>query len=90
MRNLTLAIPEETLQKARVRAVKEGTSVNEVIRKYLEEYGSQEDRIRDAMDRVLEAAAKYVASAGSGAAGKVGKRKWSREETHERDSSRGR
>ena len=34
MRNVTLAIEEETLRKARVRAVKEGTTVNELIRKY--------------------------------------------------------
>jgi hypothetical protein len=59
MKNVTLAIEAEVLQKARVRAAKEGTSVNEVVRKYLAEYGSREERIRDAMDRVLEIAAKY-------------------------------
>ncbi len=59
MRNVTLAIEEDVLQSARVRAAKEGTTVNAVIRKYLAEYGSQDDRIREAMDRVLEAAAKY-------------------------------
>lgn len=81
MRNVTLAIEEDILQKARVRAAREGTSVNEVIRRYLAEYGGREDRIRAAMDRVLEEAAKYH--------GRSVGRRWTREEIHERKPPRG-
>jgi plasmid stability protein len=80
MTNLTLAIPEEDLQKARIRAAKEGTSVNEVVRRFIAEYGSSEERIRDAMDRVLEAAAKYRGTM---------KGKWNREEIYEERFRRG-
>jgi hypothetical protein len=57
--NLTLRIPDEDLKRARIRAIEEGTSVNEVVRKWIKEYGEREDRIRAAMDRVLEASARY-------------------------------
>ena len=38
MANLTLSIDDKLLQAARVRAVSEGTSVNEVCRKAIESY----------------------------------------------------
>lgn len=38
MANLTLSIDEKLLQAARVRAVKEGTSVNEICRQAIEAY----------------------------------------------------
>ena len=38
MANLTLSIDDKLLQAARLRAVKEGTSVNEVCRQALEAY----------------------------------------------------
>jgi hypothetical protein len=46
--NLTLSIDEKLLQAARVRAVKEGTSVNEICRKAIEAYARAEsnDRVR--------------------------------------------
>jgi hypothetical protein len=59
MANLTLKIPDEELKRARIRAIGEGTSVNEVVRKWIKEYGERDDRIRAAMDRVLEASARY-------------------------------
>ncbi len=80
MRNLTLAIPEDVLRKARIRAVKDGTSVNEVVRRHLEEYGSQEERIREAVARILEASAKYHGRAVRGPGG----RRWTREELYDR------
>ena len=81
MRNVTLAIEEEVLKKARVRAAKEGTSVNAVIRKFLADYGSREERIRSAMAAVLEAAAKYE--------GRLPKKRWTRDEIHVRNPRRG-
>jgi hypothetical protein len=38
MANITLSIDDTLLQAARVRAVKEGTSVNEVCRRAIEAY----------------------------------------------------
>jgi hypothetical protein len=38
MANLTLSLDEKLLQAARLRATKEGTSVNEICRKAIENY----------------------------------------------------
>ena len=46
MANITLSIEDALLQAARVRAVKEGTSVNEICRRAIEQYARrQEDRL---------------------------------------------
>lgn len=42
MANLTLSIEDRLLQAARVRAVREGTSVNEICRKAIENYAKAE------------------------------------------------
>ena len=56
MANITLAIDDALLQAARVRAVKEGTSVNEVCRRAIEQYARRSgDRI--ARYRALQAEA---------------------------------
>ena len=44
MANLTLAIDDKLLQAARVRAVHEGTSVNEVCRRAIENYARADGR----------------------------------------------
>ena len=46
MANLTLSIDDKVLQTARVRAVKEGTSVNEICRKAIENYARANARNR--------------------------------------------
>ncbi|MBI5275033.1 MAG: hypothetical protein HY854_01100 [Burkholderiales bacterium] len=38
MANLTLSVDDKLLQDARIRAVKEGTSVNEICRRAIEDY----------------------------------------------------
>lgn len=43
MANITLSIDDALLQAARVRAVKEGTSVNEVCRRAIELYARRRD-----------------------------------------------
>ena len=46
MANITLSIDDALLQAARIRAVKEGTSVNEVCRRAIEQYARRrEDRL---------------------------------------------
>jgi hypothetical protein len=42
MSNITLAIDETLLREARIKAVKEGTSVNEICRKAIEQYVGRE------------------------------------------------
>lgn len=44
MTNLTITVDEETLRRARVRAIEEGSSVNAVLRDYLTRYADNRDR----------------------------------------------
>lgn len=49
MANLTLSIDDDLLRAARVRAVQEGTSVNEICRQAIERYArpdTPEERVR--------------------------------------------
>jgi hypothetical protein len=55
--------------------------VNELVRKYLAEYGSSEERIQGALDRVLEIAAEYK--------GRIKGGKFNREEIYEERTRRG-
>jgi hypothetical protein len=54
--NITLSIDEALLQAARVRAIKEGTSVNEICRSAIEVYARRQDdrlaRFRELQARV--------------------------------------
>lgn len=56
MANVTLSIDDSLLQAARVRAIKEGTSVNEICRRAIEVYARRQDdrlaRYRELLARV--------------------------------------
>ena len=56
MANITLSIDDALLQAARVRAVKEGTSVNEICRQAIEAYARRRDdraaRYRELLARI--------------------------------------
>ena len=57
MANLTLAIDQSTLDKARERALAEKTSVNALVRDWLEKYASQRERAEKLialMDEIYE------------------------------------
>ena len=73
--NVTLSIDEETLVRARELAARRGTSLNQMIRDYLEEVAS--DLSSDEIVRELNA----LWESGSGDSGG---RRWTREELHER------
>ena len=76
MANLTLKIDEKLLRRARIRALEEGTTVNQVVRNYLTQYAvPRADRMR-AFRRFLEIAEQARASSGG--------RKLKRDELHER------
>jgi len=76
MANLTIALHDDLLQKARVRAAELGTSVNAVLREYLEEWTDRKAAQRRAIESFIEASKRSKASSGG--------RKWTRDEIHER------
>ena len=77
MSNLTLAVNEETLRKARIRAMQRGTSVNALVRDYLERLAGE--------SQAAEGVAEFLAVVeGSGASSDRGGRAWTRDELYER------
>jgi plasmid stability protein len=77
MANLTIAIDDEVLRKARIRALEQGTSVNALLRDYLVTFVA-DDHIHAIVNGIVE----HVESCrgGSGAEGRT----WTREDLHER------
>jgi plasmid stability protein len=74
--NLTLAIDDELLRRARIRALESGTSVNAAVRDFLVSYtgaSQQEATVRTLIGLAADA------GASSGEAG----RRWSREAIYE-------
>ena len=79
--NLTLSIDDELLKRARVRAVQEGTSVNAVVRDYLERYAHT-----DASDKAMR---RFLGIADASDAGSVGTgRTWARSDIYEHRAER--
>jgi plasmid stability protein len=76
MANLTIAIDDEILKRARLRATEQGTSVNAVVRAYLEQYAGSRSAQEQALLKLL-ALSKQTSS-------RRGRRTWTRDELHER------
>ena len=76
MANLTVTIDDEVLRSARLRALEQGTSVNALLRAYLESYAGLRDRRAQAVTELLTLS-------GSSSSGR-GDRRWTRAEIHER------
>lgn len=76
MSNLTITVEEETLKKARIRALTEGTSVNEVLRSFLESYAGVKAEQAAALREIIEIARLSKSR-------RLGKR-WTRDELYER------
>jgi plasmid stability protein len=76
MTNLTIAVDEDLLRRARIRALEQGTSVNALLRDYLEAFTGASNARRRAVDRLL--ALSEAARSGRG------DRRWTRDELHER------
>ena len=66
MANLTITIDEEILKQARLRALREGTSVNRLLRERLEGYVRDDRRRRKAIRDLL----RLSRSARSGSGGR--------------------
>jgi plasmid stability protein len=76
MANLTITVDDQLLRQARVRAAELGTSVNAVLRDYMQAWvGASEER--NAAIRALVERSERARSA-------RGRRRWSRDELHER------
>jgi hypothetical protein len=76
MRNVTLAIDEATLRKARRIAAERSTSLNAMVREFLEELTEREGRAEEARRRIVELCRQSRAE--------IGERSRTRAELHER------
>lgn len=76
MVNLTIALDDELLKQARIRAVEQDTSVNAVLREYLSSYVGVTSKREEAVKNLLRLSKR----ARSGR----GRRTWTRDELHER------
>jgi hypothetical protein len=76
MANLTITVDDEILRRARIRALEQDTSVNSVLRDYLEAFAAAGTTWNQAADEILRLS--------SQASGGRGKRRWTRDELHER------
>ena len=74
MANLTIAVDDDLLRRARIRALEAGTSVNALLRSYLESFVG---------DERMTGRRNVVATADALATG-VGEVTWSRDDLHER------
>jgi hypothetical protein len=77
MKNITLAVEEEVLDKVRIVAAEKRTTVNAMVREYLLEIAGRDEKIENARRRLLELMEQSKGDMGPGW-------KWSREETYER------
>lgn len=76
MPNLTISVDAELLKRARIRALGNGSSVNALLREYLEAYA---DPGRD-QERAIRGLQDLADRCRSGSGG----RRWSRDELYER------
>lgn len=76
MANLTISIEDELLKRARVRAAVEGTSVNAVLRAYLEDWTTRRQVYRDAGEDFIRIVGAWKAGSGG--------RHWTRDELYDR------
>ena len=76
MKNVTIALDDSLLREARRIAADRSTTLNAMIRGFLEELARQESRAVTARRRIVELCQDTQAE--------VGPRTWSRDELHER------
>ena len=79
MANLTITIDERLLKRARMRALEDGTSVNALLRAYLERYAGSADAA-EALGGFVRLARRSAATSGPRG------RTWTRDELHDRDA----
>ncbi len=76
MKNVTIALDEVTIREARRIALERSTSLNAMIREFLEELTVRESRCGAARERIVKLSRESRAQ--------VGERNWKRDDLHER------
>lgn len=76
MRNITLSVDEKVLAVVRRHAAEQNSSVNALVREYLTNLASHEDRANSARARLRELSARSQ--------GRLGKKNWTRDSLHDR------
>ena len=74
--NLTITVDKEVLKHARIRAIQQNTSVNAVLREFLNSYAGVRSSRRRAIDSLMRLSRNALSSKGGNA--------WTRDELHER------
>lgn len=77
MGNLTITVDDESLKRARIRALKEGTSVNALLRDFLEAYAGVRRARKNAVSEVVALSRRSQSRRGG--------QSWTREELHQRE-----
>jgi hypothetical protein len=80
--NLTLSVDDEVLKRARIRALEQGTSVNAILAERLQAFAREGEAQLQATQALIEVAKGNRSHARSAARRR--KRRWSRDELHER------
>lgn len=75
-KNLTLTLDGEVLKSARKVALQRDTSVNQLVREYLEQLVREDDHRRDALEDLRDffRTSRY----------EIGRKKWTRDDLHDR------
>lgn len=76
MANLTLAVDDQLLRRARLRALEQGTSINALLRDYLETFAGAKKARQLAISELLDMS--------NQARSRRADRRWTREELHDR------
>lgn len=76
MANLTITLDDELLRRARMRALEQDTSVNALLRDYLEAFAATGTTWDQSTDAILQLSARSRSARGD--------RLWTRDELHER------
>ncbi len=76
MKNITLSVDEKVLAAARRYALAHDSSVNGLVREFLNQIANSEDRARNARLRIAELSRRSPA--------RIGTITWKRDELHER------
>ncbi|HLH04299.1 MAG TPA: DUF6364 family protein [Bryobacteraceae bacterium] len=79
MKNITLSIEERVLAIVRQRAAEQNSSVNALVREFLNTLAAQEDRAARARKRIRELSQKSQ--------GRLGRKTWTRDDLHDRHAS---
>jgi Family of unknown function (DUF6364) len=77
MKNITLAVNEDVLEKVRKYAVRRETTVNAIVREHLEQIARSDDRLKQVVAELRQMSESSTAELGRSY-------KWKREDCYER------